>query len=588
MPNRVRDIQGRLDDAALKLENAIGILGSEYGPEHVKSVRRETSPLISEIEVFGRDEESNKVIEILLRSGTEIGLNSDSKGKNVAECSNKRRMRNTLSVLPIVGMGGVGKTTLAQFVYNDERVKGHFDLICWVCVSHNYDEKRIINEILESNHGRTRSNFTGLTALHENLRDSLMLKRFLIVLDDVWNENRRDWQSLCTPLRDGREGSMILVTTRSSEVAEITGTIAPIFLKGLACDIYWEFFKRCAFSSESSESHPELVEIGKKIAAKLNGSPLAAKTVGGLLSVELDAKHWNTILGSEIWKLKQGEFDILPALQLSYLYLPAHLKRCFAFCSMFPKNYGFEQERLVCMWVVNGLVSPNEGMLEDIGDRYLNELIRRSFLQPNPGWYKNFLLHDLMHDLSQSVSSSECLCIQSSDQIGKLSGTIRHLSVFCKPDELLEVRNMHKMHSLAFHQEMNNDRTPILGSWLRDIIKMTHLHMLILLMCNMEELPQSFGDLKHLGYLDLQTNPITELPESLCQIYGLQFLSIRGCPIRKLPGNFSKLINLKILDAENEIISRIPEIRKLTSLQGLDEFKISKENGREIMELKDN
>lgn len=139
--------------------------------------------------------------------------------------------------MPIVGIGGVGKTTLAQQIYNNERVKNHFDLRIWVCVSNRFDLKKITKEMIESANRELRNkesefgiddNPTNLDSLQHTLKGKVQSRRYLVVLDDVWHENSRDLESLCNPLRSGLRGSMILVTTRLSKVAEMVGTHDPI------------------------------------------------------------------------------------------------------------------------------------------------------------------------------------------------------------------------------------------------------------------------------------------------------------------------------------------------------------------------
>ncbi|KAG1368293.1 putative disease resistance protein RGA1 [Cocos nucifera] len=128
------------------------------------------------------------------------------------------------------------------------------------------------------------------------------------------------------------------------------GMMEAAFLEGLAKDAYWEFFSRHAFGSQNPEEHPELEAIGKKIADRLKGSPLAAKTLGSLLNSDLHERHWRNIMNSEIWELKQGEDDIIPVLQLSYQCLPACLKQCITYCSIFPKDYEYKKDELVPGW----------------------------------------------------------------------------------------------------------------------------------------------------------------------------------------------------------------------------------------------
>ena len=136
------------------------------------------------------------------------------------------------------------------------------------------------------------------------------------------------------------------------------------------------------FGPNSSNIDPKLERIGEKILPKLRGSPLAAKTLGRLLGMSLELSHWDRILKSQLWELQQKETDILPALRLSYMYLPLYLKRCFSFCAVYPKDYKFKKEDLVEIWVAEGLVEhqPNI-LLQHTGDQYFEELAHLSFFR---------------------------------------------------------------------------------------------------------------------------------------------------------------------------------------------------------------
>jgi len=145
----------------------------------------------------------------------------------------------------------------------------------------------------------------------------------LLILDDIWpaalNDGQR-WRKFCAPLTKVLKGSMLLVTTRFAEVADIVGTMESFVLEGLKEDVFWDFFKLCVFGSEDSHIDPQLEQIGKSILVKLKGTPLAAKTIGRLLRKSLTSAHWNDILNNELWQIEQKETDILPALRLSYMY----------------------------------------------------------------------------------------------------------------------------------------------------------------------------------------------------------------------------------------------------------------------------
>ncbi|XP_078178891.1 putative disease resistance protein RGA4 [Carex rostrata] len=349
--SKVKDIQGRLDFVTAELERATDLFGSSNG-----STPHETTSFVTE-SMLGREKEVEVVLQLMQESGDLAGSSNSAK---------RRKTAGNLLILPIVGIGGVGKTTLAQQIYNNERAKNHFDLRIWVCVSDRFDLKKITKEMIESANRELRNkesefdindNLTNLDSLQHTLKGKVQSRRYLVVLDDVWHENSRDLESLCNPLRSGLRGSMILVTTRLSKVAEIVGTHDPIELGGLPDNIYWDLFKKCAFGSLDPSSFPELKDIGMKIAVKLEGSPLATTTLGGILRANMTTRQWTNILNSELWQIEQDDGDILPALRVSYRYLPLHLKQCFSIFSLFPKDYPLYLNFLSPIWLADGLFS---------------------------------------------------------------------------------------------------------------------------------------------------------------------------------------------------------------------------------------
>ena len=231
-----------------------------------------------------------------------------------------------ICVVPIVGMGGIGKTTLAQFVFNDSRVNESFDLKAWVCVSENFDSFKILKTILEEV-TFSPCNIQSLNFLQTTIREALMEKKFFLVLDDVWNENYNDWDELLKVFKCGAKEIKIIVTTRSEKVASKIRTI-PIHhcLKELSNDECWVLFAQHAFANRKPCEFPHLEATGKKIVEKCRGLPLVAKTIGGLLRLNQNLTHWNKILKSHKWDLPDAKNNILLALRLSYHYLPSHLK----------------------------------------------------------------------------------------------------------------------------------------------------------------------------------------------------------------------------------------------------------------------
>jgi replication-associated recombination protein RarA len=178
--------------------------------------------------------------------------------------------------------GGIGKTTLAQLVYKDNSVKEHFDLQAWVCVSDEFDVFRVMKTILEEVGSATIADSKNQNLLQLTLNEKLKGKKFLLVLDDVRNENSADWEMLSTPFKVGEHGIVVIVTTRTDDVASIMHTIPTHRLKTLLEEDCWLLFAKHAFGI-NSDAHSKLEVIGRKIVKKSKGLPLAAKTIRSLL-----------------------------------------------------------------------------------------------------------------------------------------------------------------------------------------------------------------------------------------------------------------------------------------------------------------
>ena len=241
-------------------------------------------------------------------------------------------------------MGGLGKTTLAKLVYNDDKVGSYFAAKAWVCVSQNFDIFRVTKEILEDITSETCKD-DSLNLVQRKLGEQLSGKKFLLILDDVWNEDYTDWTTLSLPFQSGAPGSKILITTREANVSSIMGAPDPYKLRTLSKDACLSIFTQHAPGTSDFHERPELEEL---ILDRCKGLPLVAKALGGLLRT-YNRDEWKDVLDGRIWNLLENKTDVPSTLRLSYLYLPSSLKKCFAYCSLFPKDYNFKEKELVLL-----------------------------------------------------------------------------------------------------------------------------------------------------------------------------------------------------------------------------------------------
>ncbi|XP_058226035.1 putative disease resistance RPP13-like protein 1 [Rhododendron vialii] len=500
-------------------------------------------------------------------------------------------------------MGGVGKTTLAQAVYNDETVGEHFEMKAWVCVSEVFDIVGVTKTILESVTSET-CHFNTLDQVQNQLKKALAGKKFLIVLDDVWNEKHGDWTSLKSPFNDGASGSKVIVTTRNRDVALMMAGIDKFHpLKELSEDDCWSVFAQHAFENRSIDESPNLVSIGRKIVEKCEGLPLAARTLGGLLQCKVKDDEWEEVLNSKMWELSDKKSDILPALRLSYYHLPSHLKKCFGYCSILPKDYEFEEKELVFWWMAEGLIHKPTGQkqMEDLGCDYFRELSSRSFFQPSShGEVPLFVMHDLINDLAQFVARR--ICFRMEEKLENNEGdTIitkaRHSSYTrgyrdgLKKFEIFQkAKNLRSFLPFGLRDRGTNQSTSYLTSDvpLQLLPHLRCLRVLSLSRYQICELSSSIGDLKHVRFLDLSCALISTLPESVSTLYNLQTLILRNCRnLSKLPANMGNLINLRHLDVTgaDSLQEMPPKIGKLISLLTLSNFIVRQGSGSTINEL---
>ncbi|KAK8542918.1 hypothetical protein V6N12_015494 [Hibiscus sabdariffa] len=367
----------------------------------------------------------------------------------------------------------------------------------------------------------------------------------------------------------GLSESKIIVTTRSLKVASIMSSIGPYELKGLSHQDCLTLFKRWAFNDGDARQHPNLMKIGEEIVRKCKGVPLAVRTLGSLLFLKTDETEWVSVRDSELWTLEQGEKDILPVLKLSYNKLPSHLQRCIAFFSLYQKNETYHSDEVVRLWMANGLVDhPKQKQeWEDVGNRYLNELLSMCFIQKESDDELGFTFK--MHDLALHVSQKEFKMVDSQTKTEMVDENVRHLTFYeVKLPKVLQIL-----------KKLRNVRTILIDSDLGDIdasllnlcaSKFRYLRALKLSHSNLMAIPNSIGSLRHVRYLQWSCCGIQKVSHSFYKLRSLQSLNMVENPLMQLPDSVQGLIELRCL-AVSIKGNRLKEIRSgcWSFLQGL-------------------
>ncbi|XP_010542336.1 PREDICTED: putative disease resistance RPP13-like protein 1 [Tarenaya hassleriana] len=571
------DLEAKLERVTMRLERLASqrdVLGLKEISTMKPKPRLPTTSLVDVSEVFGRDNDKDKIKRFLI---PENGLDSET------------------AIVAIVGVGGVGKTTLAQLLYNDFDVQRHFRTRAWVYVSEEFDVFKITKKVYESVTSRP-CDFTDLDVLQVKLKERLMGIPFLLVLDDLWNENFVDWDLLRQPFISATGGSRIIVTTRSQHVVSITRAVHTHSLQPLSDGDCWSLFMKHVFGNREPCLDRELGGLAERIVHKCQGLPLAAKTLGGLLRLETEAKEWERILTSRIWDLPSDKSNILPVLRVSYYYLPARLKRCFAYCSVFPKGHAFEKERVILLWMAEGLLHQTRcrKSLEELGDEYFSELVSRSLFQRKNK--TRFVMHDLISELSEFASGE--FCIKYGDDCKRLpaSERTRYLSYLrdCY-GESMEFEALHEAKFLRTFLPLsltNSSRSCFLDKMVSEKLlpNLTRLRVLSLSHYKITRLPSVFfRNMSHARFLDLSYTELEKLPKSVCVLYNLQTLLLSYCPnLTELPTDICNLINLRYLDLVGTRLRLIPRrFGRLKSLRTLTTFVVSDGDGARICELGD-
>ncbi|PRQ48934.1 putative P-loop containing nucleoside triphosphate hydrolase, leucine-rich repeat domain, L [Rosa chinensis] len=521
--------------------------------------KRETDSLVEASDVIGRDDDKKQIISHLL---------------NNTDISNEENV----SVISILGLGGLGKTTLAKLVYNDSMVEENFDMKMWVCVSDNFDIQTlicgIINAVIEQ-----KCEDASLDLMKRRLQDNLRGRKFFLVLDDIWDTESigvtiEKWICLKNMLNVGANGSKIIITTRHGSVASLMSPVHVHSLKGLSDRDCMSLFIKRAFKRGEEQRYQHLIEIGNDIVKKCGGVPLAVATVGSMLYLKTDKHQWLSVRDDDMWSIRND--NILPALKLSYDALPQHMKPCFAFCSLFPKDYVFNSGLLVPLWIAQGylMTSKKNEDLEHMGEDYIRQFCSRSLFQVEIDLKTAivFKIHDLVHDLAISVAQVEYSTVNF--RPSSAFEMVRHVSISKidllgketqLPDFMLKSIKLRTILISRADCQMNQRFVKAC------ISRFKCVRVLDLSGWPLEELPSSIDSLFHLRFLNLSdSRKIKRLPNSISKLLNLETLCLIGCDaLEEIPKDIGNLINLRYLVITTQQAYLPKGIRRLTLLQTL-------------------
>jgi hypothetical protein len=564
------------------------IASGSQGQLNLMNNNQDTGSTMTEPYFVGREEEKQTIVRWL--TGTPV------------EASEIVRSTHHVPILSIVGHGGMGKTTLAQYVCEEEVVVKNFKVI-WVRVSTRFNATSVTSKILESV-TQLKPEADHLEALQQKLKQELRSVKFFLILDDVWEDKKKnEWESIFASLRKAENGSKILLTTRMKSVADMAANAMGVEreyleLEGLQEDENLKLFNHHVYSGRDPHDFVDLKFIGKELANKLGGCPLVTKVVSGYLQCNMNFQCWNSFLHEGLVHFKGSEDDVMETLKLSYYYLPAEVQICFRYCSIFPQDYEFKKKDLILMWMGSGLISQEgnkQRRIEDIGEQILAELTRKSFFemkfkvdQYSQRKEEYYIMHDLMFELAKHVSAGECTTIIDPSMLQTENDTIRHLRLACvdklSTEEVKEITRFRNLRSIIIDGPglIDKDMLRVVEN---SIEKSKSLRLLRSNLENTFHLPKLM-DLKHLRYVCLHRISLEGM-RGLVKLYHLLLVDCLS-DSRKEPRQVMYFGNIDRLRYVNYGAGRIGEfpIGRLTSLQELRNYRVQETKGNKISAIK--
>ncbi|KAL6850462.1 hypothetical protein ACP4OV_021089 [Aristida adscensionis] len=489
---------------------------------------RVTSSKVLEADILGRDQEKQKAITLL----TKASISSE------------------FVILPIYGIGGIGKTTLAQLLFNDTHFRDYGK--AWVYVSQIFD----LNKIDESITSQLQMEKSQLNDPHE---PDNITRKILIILDDLWESDDFKLDDLKRSLKLIGNGSKVhvIVTTRDASIAQRIQTIEAYKISRLSDDMCWSIIKQIVGFDKRADKG-RLEAAGKEIAKKCEGVALAARALGYILRSR-NFNGWVSVIDSGIWNISgsgdtPSPYDkVLASLKLSYSSMLPYLRLCFAYCAIFPKGHKVAKNDIIYQWAALGFIKPSDkDSIWQHSENCIQQLLGMSFFQLSDstlsdGQYDEdatfFTMHDLVHDLARSIMGDEVL--DTSDRvcnIGRSKSRYACIKDCSKPLNSFVTcpDNIRALHFLG------SDET---GNFGAGFSTAKYLRVLDLGECSIQTLPSSIGKLKQLRYLNAPGIKDQKIPTCITQLSKLIYLNLRGSSaLLALPKSIGEMENLMYLD----------------------------------------
>ncbi|XP_044499050.1 putative disease resistance RPP13-like protein 1 [Mangifera indica] len=381
----------------------------------------------------------------------------------------------------------------------------------------------------------------------------------------------------------------MIVTTRHTDVAQTIRCSHTYPLKLFSDEACKSLFEKHAFGTGAAAVPNQISDsIYKRIVERCGGLPLAAKTLGSLLFFK-PSDTWENILESKIWSTSNKSDHVLPALKLSYYYLPSNLKRCFGYCSIFPQDYEFEEKELALLWIAEGIVQPSQEQLDEASECF-KKLCSRSLFQQLSSDSSKYVMHDLVLDLARWVF--EGISFRFEQNIVELPEKVRYFTY--EPDYCTgknKFKALEKVKCLRTFLPVRPRSICFMSATIIfDLLpKFEMMRALSFEGYHIIYLPDSIGDMIHLRYLNFSDTKIRSLPESTCQLFNLQTLLLKDCfDLVELPYNMRYLTNLCHLDISggNSLREMPYGMKKLKNLQVLFNFIVGKDTQSYLEDLR--